>query len=124
MWPHVQLYATRLRGYRADADHERPPLCCPRASCANARRAASLRFPGAATAQWPALQDHRTVELLQEARVRGQIERPRVLTPIWPWPRRMRGSGAEKTLETPYYKSSKGPGNGRAWYLAPYNLVA
>ena len=30
----------------------------------------------------------------------------------------------EKTLETLCYKSSKGPGNGRAWYLAPYNLVA
>ena len=42
-------------------------------------------------------------------------------TPIWPWPRRMWGSGAEKTLETLCYKSPKGPGNGRVWYLAPGN---
>ena len=44
-----------------------------------------------------------------------------IRTPIWPWPRRMRGSAAEKTLETLCYKSSKGPGNGRVWYLAPGN---
>ena len=45
-------------------------------------------------------------------------------TPIWPWPRRMWGSGAEKTLETLCYKWPNLAGNGRVWHLVPYSTYA